>query len=105
MYFAVMKIAFDEEGRAATAGGGRELKALAEKIRSRFKVSAAASPGEETGGGDAIAVAALGSTEEKLSKTLDAIVSFCEQAGFGRIAGEDTLFDHVDAIAEYGDGP
>lgn len=104
MYFAVMKIAFDEEGRAATSDGGRELKALAEKIRSRFKVSAAASPGEETGGSDAIAVAALGSTEEKLSKTLDAIVTFCEQAGFGRIAGEDTLFDHVDAIAEYGDG-
>lgn len=101
MYFAVMKVAFDEEGRPAIDDGGRELKALAEKIRSRFKVVAAATNSDQHGSGDAIAIAALASTEEKLSRTLDAIVTFCEQAGFGRIISEDTLFDHIDAITEY----
>ena len=60
MHFAVMKVSFDEEGHPAINDGGRELKALAEKIRSRFKVSAAAILDHGSRSGSAIAIAALG---------------------------------------------
>lgn len=97
MYFAVVKLTFDEEG-----GGSADphaWRSLCEKLRSRFKVCAAVCS-EETGT-NSIAITALGSSEERLSKMLDQLTDFCENAGLGRIASEDTLLDHMDNIAEF----
>lgn len=98
-----MKLNFESNLARRTQDGDRDLKNLAEKIRSRFRVNAAAILSDHSGS-DAIAIAALGSSAEKLSQLLDAIVDFCEQSGLGRIDNEETLLDHIDAIAEYDHG-
>lgn len=100
MHFAVMKLSFEADTSIRSQDADRELKNLAEKVRARFKVSAAAIL-DDASGLPGIAVAALGSNSEKLSQTLDAIVSFCEQAGLGRIDHEDSILDDIDAIADY----
>ena len=97
MYFAVVKITFEDELGAAA---GRDLHTLLERLRSRFKVCAAAIAADESGNGASIALTALASTEEKLTRTLDNVVDFCEESGFGRIASEEALLDHIDALAE-----
>jgi uncharacterized protein YlxP (DUF503 family) len=101
-----VKITFEDEPDAPAAkpdsrqgGGRRDLHTLVERIRGKFKVCAAAISGEDVGEGASLAVTALGSSEEKLSRTLDAIVDFCEESGFGRIASEEALLDHIDALA------
>ncbi len=113
MYFAVVKITFEDEpdapaakpdSRATGNSGRRDLHTLVEKIRSRFKVCAAALSGEDVGAGASIAVTALASSEEKLTRTLDGIVDFCEESGFGRISSEEALLDHIDALAELSEG-
>ncbi|MCX6111587.1 MAG: DUF503 family protein [Proteobacteria bacterium] len=98
MYFAVVKISFE----AATDPGfdRKALRSLSEKIRARFKVCAAAAGGDESSD-TVLAIAALGSSEERLTNTLDAISEFCEASGFGRIASEQTLMDHIDALADF----
>jgi uncharacterized protein YlxP (DUF503 family) len=100
MFFAVAKFTFEQSGREV-ADDGKELRNLVEKIRARFKVSCAIVSKEEDEGTTAIAVAALGGTEEALDKSLDGIAEFCENAGFGRIESEQTLLDHIDALDEY----
>lgn len=95
MYFAIVKLVFEDEG--ATSGDRKDLRTLVEKIRSKFKV-AAAMLGENEG--DGLAIAALGSSEERLTQTLDAISDFCEDSGFGRIASEQALMDHMDTLQE-----
>ncbi len=101
MYFAVMKLTFDDDAR--TSDDHKELRALAEKIRARFKACAAACEDEAGGGTGALAVTALASTEERLTQTLDAITDFCETSGYGRVASEQALLDHIDALAEFGE--
>lgn len=100
MYFAVVKITFEDEPGASTASSGRDLHSLLEKLRSRFKVCAAAIGADSSGDGTAIAITALASSEERLTRTLDGIVDFCEESGFGRVASEEALLDHIDALAE-----
>ncbi len=98
MYFAVVKLNFE----AGTLPADRKsLRSLVEKLRARFKVCAAVCGDEEEGGVSAIAITALGSSEERLSQTLDAISEFCETAGFGRVESEQALMDHVDAIPDF----
>lgn len=92
MYFAIVKITFEDEPNGENAG--RDLHTLTEKLRSKFKVCAAAV------GDGGVAITALASTEEKLTRTLDAVVDFCEESGFGRVASEEALLDHIDALAE-----
>ena len=103
MYFAIAKITFEAEDmgelRAATAGK-RDLHQLVEKIRVKFKVCAAAIDSAAQGG-DAIAITALGSTEDRLTRSLDAILEFCEESGYGRIGSEEALVDHIDVIGEH----
>jgi uncharacterized protein YlxP (DUF503 family) len=100
MFFAVAKFSFEASGKEGS-DDRKELRNLVEKIRARFKVSCAIVSKEEDEGTAAIAVAALGGTEESLDKTLDGIAEFCENAGFGRIESEQTLLDHIDALDEY----
>ena len=100
MYFAVAKFSFESSGKPGT-DDRKELRSLVEKIRSRFKVSCAIVSQEDDAGTTAIAVSALGGTEEALDRTLDGIAEFCESAGFGRIESEQTLLDHIDALEEY----
>lgn len=92
MYFAIVKLNFES---GETSGDRKELRSLVEKIRAKFKVAAAIT---ETGGDPAVAIAALASSEERLSQTLDAITDFCENSGFGRIASEQALLDHIDTL-------
>lgn len=97
MYFAVVKLQFEDEG--GRDKDRKDLRNLADKIRSKFKVAAAVSEGE---GGEGLAVAALASSEERLTQTLDAISDYCENSGFGRIGSELALLDHIDTLAEQG---
>lgn len=102
MYFAVARLVFDSGSPAGSAGvERRELQALTEKLRTRFKVCAGICDTTTDGSTTAIAITALASSEDRLSQTLDAIVSFCETAGLGRIEGEEALMDHVEALADY----
>jgi uncharacterized protein YlxP (DUF503 family) len=98
MYVAIAKLTFEEGPK--TADDRKELRALTEKLRARFKVSAAAVEETGSGGATALAVAALGSSAERLSKTLDAIAEFCEASGFGRVESEQALLDHLDNLTE-----
>lgn len=96
MYFAVMKISFEDE---QSEPDKKALRSLAESLRSRFKVCAAVIDGDSS----AIAITALGSSEERLDQTLDGLTEFCENAGLGRIANDATLLDHIDAISDLAD--
>ena len=99
MYFAVVKLCF--ESSADQAVDRKALHGLAEKLRARFKVCAAACEGEGDATISALAITALGSSEERLSHTLDGISEYCEASGFGRIESEQTLMDHIDALADF----
>lgn len=99
MYFAVVKLVFEDEGVSGSEDR-KDLRTLVEKIRSKFKVAAAALGEEQVGGG--LAVAALASSEERLTQTLDAIADFCEDSGFGRIASEQALMDDIESLSEAG---
>jgi hypothetical protein len=100
MYFAVVKLTFEAAARLDAEADRRELRALAEKLRARFKVCAAVC--ESPGDVPALAVTALGSSAEKLSQSLDALSEFCETS-YGRIESEEALLDHVDNVGDYED--
>ncbi len=102
MYFAVVKLTFEAMGK--TPADRKAVRSLAEKLRSRFKVCASVCEADEEQGTTAIAVATLGSTEERLSQSLDAISEFCETHGIGRVESEQTLLDHIDAISDFNAG-
>lgn len=97
MYFAIMKIAFDQE--ASEVRDPKTMKALAEKVRARFKVLAL--PIADQRKGYDIVISALHGTESGLSNLLDSIESLLEDAGLGRIENECTLMDHIDALDEF----
>ena len=100
MHFAVVKLSFEPTDLPPDRKG---LRSLVEKLRSRFKVCAAVCDGDGDDG-SSIAIAALGSSSERLSQTLDAITEFCEGAGFGRIEAEQSLMDDLDAITDFEEG-
>ncbi len=102
VYFAVIKLTFEQGPE--TKDDRKALRNLAEKIRARFKVCAAACGEDGDAGSTSIAVAALGSSEERLTHTLDAITEFCEASGFGRVESEQALLDHIDAVGDFAEG-
>lgn len=102
MYFAVVKLTFESQGKSAI--DRKEVRSLVEKLRARFKVCASVCEEDESQGATSIAVATLGSTEERLTQSLDAISEFCESHGIGRIESEQTLMDHIDSIQEFNAG-
>ena len=97
MYFAVSKIMFDLD--TETSQDDKALKSLAEKVRSRFKV-AVSTLNQAHQGETALVIAGLARNEEKLDQTINDIMAFCEESGFGRISDELTLLDHIDSIAD-----
>lgn len=98
MYFAVVKITF--ESGTDMQQDRKELQALVEKIRARFRVCVMPCQTYEDDGEVALALTSLAISEEALTKQLDAISEFCEQSGFGRIEEEKTLLDHIDSFGE-----
>ncbi len=97
MYFAVMKIKLEDTGDSKS--DLREFSAFAEKIRSRFKVSASVYEDQTI----AIAIAALHPNEAELGRKLDSIIEFCESEGMARVESEEALVDHIDAISDFHD--
>jgi len=102
MYFAVVKITFEHEPGSPTPDR-KELAAFLEKLRARFRVVTMAYSEMQEDGETAIAYTSLALSEESLNKQLDAIASFCEEQGMGRIADESVLMDHIDSIGDDGD--
>ena len=97
MYFAVMKLGFDEEHREIR--DLKTMKSISEKVRSRFKVNVLCS--NSPSAAFEIVISALSLREEKLNNLLDTIEDFLENEGIGRITSESTLMDHVDNIEEF----
>lgn len=103
MFFSVTHIKFEQDfskGPQEDEQKILELRRLAERVRSKFKVCAAATYREGAQGSLGIAITALGSEEEKLSRLLDTIVDFCEQSGFGRVQDELSLVEDIDILDE-----
>jgi hypothetical protein len=92
MYFAVSKLNFEDADLDL-----KTMKALTEKIRSRFKVAV---HGGHIDGAPIVAIATLGESEEKLLQTIDEISELCEASGFGRVSSEDTLLDDMRCLGE-----
>jgi hypothetical protein len=99
MFFAVVKITFEQEA-GAPAPDRKQMSAFIEKLRARFRITVMPYGNMSDDGETSIAYTSLASSEESLSKQLDAIASFCEEQGFGRIADEAVLMDHIDSIGE-----
>lgn len=99
MYFAVVKITFETE-QGAPAPDRKEIAAFIEKLRARFRITVMAYGNMQEDGETSIAYTSLAASEESLSKQLDAIAAFCEEAGIGRVADEAVLMDHIDSIGE-----
>ena len=99
MYFAVVKITFEHES-GAPAPDRKEISALIEKLRARFRITVMAYANIQEDGETAIAYTSLAQSEESLNKQLDSIAAFCEESGFGRIGDEAVLMDHIDSIGE-----
>lgn len=97
MHFAVVKITFEFD-QDAPKPDRKDMGAFLEKLRSRFRVVALPVAVGDEDGDTAIAYTSLAHSSESLTKQLDAIASFCEDQGFGRIADEAVLMDDIDSI-------
>jgi hypothetical protein len=102
MFFAVVKIAFEHES-GNPAPDRKEMAAFIEKLRARFRITVMAYGNVQDDGETSIAYTSLALSEESLNKQLDAVATFCEEQGFGRIADEAVLMDHIDSIGEDSD--
>lgn len=96
MYFAISKLIFSE---GQTSSDQKQLASLIQKIRARFKVSvrSVGQGSDKNSSVNAIMVALLDRSEAGLTKQIDAIIDFCEDSGFGRVEGEETIFEAFDA--------
>lgn len=97
MFFAVSKLTFESSAKSHDA---RDLAALVEKIRARFKISVEVTDEFHKGGEAGIIVAALHKDEMKLSNLIDAVSDACEDSGFGRIHSENTILEDFEAFNE-----
>lgn len=97
MHFAVVKITFEHD-QDAPPPDRKDMSALLEKIRARFRVVVMAVGVSEEDGSTAIAYTSLAHSEESLTRQMDAIAEFCEEQGFGRVADEAVLMDDLDTI-------
>lgn len=98
MYFGLIKIEFDRED--LTQHDRKEMHALIEKLRSRFKVCVKASAEFQKTGEPSLCVATLGSSDGELNREIEDILSFCDGSSFGRIASESVIIDHFDSYEE-----
>lgn len=99
MYFAVVKIVFENEGGAHSTDR-KDMAVLVEKLRARFRITVMACANMNDDGESSLAYTSLGLSEDTLNKQMDAISTFCEDSGIGRIADEAVLMDHIDSIGD-----
>jgi hypothetical protein len=99
MFFAVVKITFEQD-TGASAPDRKEMSAFLDKLRARFRIVVMPYGNMSEDGETSIAYTSLATSEESLTKQLDAVASFCEEQGFGRIADESVLMDHIDSIGD-----
>ncbi|MES2746331.1 MAG: hypothetical protein V4655_12945 [Bdellovibrionota bacterium] len=97
MFFVVTKLTFE---RQTTPHEGRELAALVEKLRARFKISVEIADEFHKGGEAGVVVAAVHTSEMKLSSLIDSISDACEDSGFGRIHSENTILEDFEAFQD-----
>lgn len=98
MFFGITKITFDIDSK--TIHDRKKMRSLCDGIQKRFKVSAQPIGDPEEEGEASVAIAALAPSEKQMTTLLDNISDFCENSGFGRVASEEALVDHVDSIGE-----
>ena len=103
MYFAVVKIVFENEGGAHSTDR-KDMAILVEKLRARFRITVMACANMNDDGESSLAYTSLGLSEDTLNKQMDAISAFCEDSGIGRIADEAVLMDHIDSIGDEDEG-
>ncbi|MBC7661428.1 MAG: hypothetical protein H7249_17165 [Chitinophagaceae bacterium] len=97
MFFAVSKLTFETQAKPRDA---RDLAALVEKLRTRFRISVEIADEFHKGGDAGVIVAALHKDEMKLSSLIDAVSDACEDSGFGRIQSENTILEDFESFTE-----
>lgn len=98
MYFGLAKLVF--ESTIDRTVDRKEMASLAEKLRARFKVAVRVDESGFDRGSPTLVLTLLHSSKEKLSQTMDSIAAACETDGFGRLADEQALIEHVDYFLE-----
>jgi uncharacterized protein YlxP (DUF503 family) len=98
MYFVITRLTFDPN--SISGQDGRSIGNLARKIRERFGVAISPNGDPARDGEAMLVIAAVGDREDKLSRTIDSIVKFCEEDGFGRIESENSFMEHIDSLDE-----
>lgn len=97
MFFVVTKLTFE---RQSTPHDAKDLAALVDKLRARFRISVEISEEFYKMNQAAIMVAAIHTDEMKLSNLIDKISDACEDSGFGRIYSENTILEDFEAFQE-----
>lgn len=97
MFFVVTKLTFE---RQSTPRDAKELAALVDKLKARFRISVEIADEFHKNGQAGILVAAVHSDEMKLSNLIDKISDACEDSGFGRIYSENTILEDFEAFQE-----
>lgn len=97
MFFVVTKLTFE---RQSTPHDARELAALVDKLRARFRISVEITEDFQKGGEAGVVVAAVHPSEMKLSSLIDAISDACEDSGFGRIHSENTILEDFESFQD-----
>jgi hypothetical protein len=101
MFFVVTKLTFESHAKPRDA---RDLAALVEKLRARFRISVEVTEEFQKGGEAGIVVSAVHPSEMKLSGMIDAISDACEDSGFGRIHSENTILEDFESFTEEHEG-
>ncbi len=94
MYYAITKFILASE--CATIYDGRDMHALIEKIRRKFKVTVKAASAYKKHNEPAIVTASLAVSESALNNEINSIFDFIENSGFGRISTTTAIVDLVD---------
>lgn len=97
MFFVVTKLTFE---RQSTPHDAKDLAALVEKLRARFKISVEIADEFYKTNQAALMVAAIHKDEMKLSNLIDKVSDTCEDSGFGRIYSENTILEDFEAFQE-----
>jgi len=98
MYYGVSKLQIELE--VLTGDEGKILASLADRLRSRFKVSVRTEYGKTADQFATIAVATFGRSESEIVSQFDEIVALCEASGFGRVVDEACIVEHLDNLVE-----
>ena len=98
MYFGLAKMVF--ESTTDRTLDRKELAALAEKLRAKFRILAKV---DDTGfdkGSPTLVLSFLHPSKDKLSQLMDDIAVVCENEGLGRLADEVAMIEHLDYYFE-----